>query len=196
MNKAIDFFKRVAESSDQDIRKIISYHEYIRFKKFDLLLEQGQVEKYLYFLKEGVLRSFITKERDDKLKETTFNFVFPGSFFSSYDSFLKQEPCLYSTECLTDVEVFRVSYENIQKIYNETDSGEKIGRISAEQLYMRKKRRELSLLTETVDERYLYLVENYPQWLQEIPLKYLASYIGVTPQALSNIRGRVYKSKK
>lgn len=196
MERIRELFKRIANSSDDDIEKIISLHERVSYKKNDIILNQGETEHYLYYVKQGILRSYITKERANKIKEITFNFVFPGWFHSSYDSFITQTPCEYSTQCLTDVEILRISYPNIQKIYKETQSGEVIGRISAEQLFLRKSRREISLLTESVDERYLYLVENYPRLLQEIPLKYLASYIGVTPQALSNIRGRVYRVKK
>lgn len=195
MERPIELFKRIANTSDEDLDFMISLLERVEFKKNDILLQQGEVERYLYFLSEGILRCFITKEREGKIKETTFNFVFAGSLYSSYHSFVTREPCKFSTQCLTDAELYRVSYENVQRIYKETESGERVGRISAEHLFMIKYRREISLLTETVDERYLYLVENYPHFLQKIPLKYLASYIGVTPQALSNIRKRVYKRK-
>lgn len=195
MENALDIFRRITNPSEEDIEKLLPYIEIEKYKKKDIVLSQGEIENYLYYVKEGVMRCFVTKERDGNIKETTIEFVFSGSFHSSYHSFLKQEPSLYSIECLTDLELYRVSYDNVQEIYKNTDSGEKFGRLSAEQLFIKKYLREISLLTETVDERYLYLVENHPRLLQKIPLKYLASYIGVTPQALSNIRRRVYKKK-
>jgi len=58
-------------------------------------------------------------------------------------------------------------------------------------MYLRKSKRELSLLSQTAEERYLSLFSDRPKLLKQIPLKYIASYIGVTPQALSRIRKRI-----
>jgi hypothetical protein len=69
--------------------------------------------------------------------------------------------------------------------------GNFLGRIAAEDLYLRKAERELSFLTETAEERYLHLIEKDKTLLQNVPLKYIASYIGITPQALSRIRKRI-----
>lgn len=66
-----------------------------------------------------------------------------------------------------------------------------IGRKSAESLFLIKSRRELSLLNKTAEERYLDLFSQRPELIRHIPLKHIASYIGVTPQALSRIRKRI-----
>ena len=66
-----------------------------------------------------------------------------------------------------------------------------IGRRASEELFLKKSKRELSLLRDSAEERYLNLFEERPELLREIPLKYIASYIGVTPQALSRIRRRI-----
>ncbi len=193
MDKIAELLKKMAGVSDKDIELFIFLHEHLTLKKHDFLLTEGQVENYLYFIKDGLIRCFTTKEHQNTFKEFTFNLVFPGWFFSSYESFIMRQPCTYSTECLTDVEVYRISYTNLQRVYKETKAGEMIGRLAAEQLYINKSKREISLLTYSVDERYKYLLKTYPNHLHDIPLKYIASYIGVTPQALSKVRKRVFK---
>ena len=76
-------------------------------------------------------------------------------------------------------------------IYNETKVGNILGRKSAEDLFLKKSNRELSFLTQTAEQRYLNLFTEQPLLLKHIPLKYIASYIGITPQALSRIRKRI-----
>lgn len=79
----------------------------------------------------------------------------------------------------------------MQEIYKETQIGNTIGRQASEELFLKKSQRELSLLNETAEQRYLKLFSEQPELIKEIPLKYIASYIGITPQALSRIRKRI-----
>ena len=82
-------------------------------------------------------------------------------------------------------------YNDLQKIYDETEIGNKIGRLASEDLFLKKSKRELSLLTETAEQRYLNLFSEQLHLLKQVPLKYIASYIGITPQSLSRIRKRI-----
>ncbi|MEM9078487.1 MAG: Crp/Fnr family transcriptional regulator, partial [Bacteroidota bacterium] len=75
--------------------------------------------------------------------------------------------------------------------YKKTESGNIIGRRMAEKMFLIKSKREIALLSKTAKERYLDLFQERPKLLKQIPLKYIASYIGVTPQALSRIRKRI-----
>lgn len=89
-------------------------------------------------------------------------------------------------------EVYRISFDDLQELYGSTSIGQIHGRKAAEQLYMMKVNREIALLTQKPEERYKALLESLPFYLQRIPQKYLASYIGITPQALSRIRKRIF----
>ncbi|CAM1353343.1 CarD family transcriptional regulator [Tenacibaculum insulae] len=160
-----------------------------KVKKRTKLLKVGEVEKSISFIDKGVVRFFIPKE--DKEKEITFGFCFNNEFVSAYDSFLTQSPSLYELETLTDVEMWSISYNDLQEVYKKTMIGNTLGRLSSERLYLIKSKREQSLLNETAEERYLKLFDERPKLIKEIPLKYIASYIGVTAQALSRIRKRI-----
>ena len=111
---------------------------------------------------------------------------------SAYDSFITRAPSRSSVEAITAVTVYRISWKDLQIAYDNTPKGEKIGRISSEGVLLSKLAREYSLLIDTPQERYEKLVKMNPDWIQKVPLKYIASYIGVTPQALSRIRRRIY----
>ena len=92
---------------------------------------------------------------------------------------------------MTETILWKISREDLQEVYERTNSGNIIGRKMAENMFLIKSKRELSLLSKTAEERYLDLFSDRPKLLQQIPLKYIASYIGVTPQALSRIRKRI-----
>lgn len=158
------------------------------FPKKHILSTAGQTENYLNFIESGVARFYIPKEEND----VTFNIVFGTGFLSAYDSFLTQTPSTYNIETLTDTVLWRMTYNDLQAIYKETEFGNVIGRQAGEELFLKKQKRELELLNLTAEQRYINLFSEQPQLLQKVPLKYIASFIGVTPQALSRIRKRIY----
>ncbi|MBZ4189237.1 Crp/Fnr family transcriptional regulator [Niabella beijingensis] len=158
------------------------------FRKKTLLLKTGQTERYLSFVEKGVVRFYMEREE----RELTFSFAFANGFVSGYDSFLTQSPCGYHIETLTETVLWRLTYKDLQDVYRQTAAGNAIGRYAGEELFLKKSRRELSLLNETARQRYLNLFTGQPELLQRIPLKYIASYIGITPQALSRIRKQIY----
>ena len=159
------------------------------FKKKTVFSKLGEVEDYISFIASGVVRLFIPKETKDK--EVTFGFSFQNQFVSAYDSFLMRKPSNYELETLSDTTLFSISYKDIQDVYANTEFGNLIGRLVAERLLMLKSRREQSLLNETAEQRYFNLFKQRPELISVIPLKYVSSYIGVTPQTLSRIRKRI-----
>ncbi|WP_233890577.1 Crp/Fnr family transcriptional regulator [Tenacibaculum piscium] len=175
--------------NDTDWNFFTARLQFRKVKKRTKLLEIGEIEEYISFIDKGIIRFFIPKE--DKDKEITFGFCFSNEFVSAYDSFLTQSPTLYELETLTDVEMWSMSYADLQEVYQKTSIGNTLGRISSERLFLIKSKREQSLLNETAEERYLKLFDERPKLIKEIPLKYIASYIGVTAQALSRIRRRI-----
>lgn len=182
------YFEQITQLSDVDWEIFSSKLIREEFPKKALLLEVGQTEKYLSFIEKGIVRFYIPKEEND----LTFSFIFDNEFISAYDSFLTQLPATYRVETLTDTVLWRLTYTDLQDIYVQTKAGNIIGRHAGEGLFLEKSKRELSLLNETAEQRYLKLFTDQPHLIQKLPLKYLASYIGITPQALSRIRKRIY----
>jgi len=187
MHSIKTYFEQLVDISDKDWLLFSSKLKRNSYKKKTTLLKLGAIENQLSFIEKGSLRLFIPKEEND----VTFGFSFKNQFISAYDSFLTQTPCGYQIETLTETTLWSITHTDLQDIYKQTDIGNTIGRITAEQLFLIKSQREKSLLNETAEKRYLNLFTERPQLLKEIPLKYIASYIGVTPQALSRIRKRI-----
>ncbi len=145
------------------------------------------IEQSLYFLEEGTVRYYV----EGAEKEITFDFAFPGFFFCAFTSFLTGEPVKYSIQALSDCSVYFVNKQALEALYQKDPKAVWMGKWAAEQQFIKKSAREFSLLTQTAEERYQALLQSQPVLLQQIPLKYLASYIGITPQALSRIRKRI-----
>jgi len=189
MKQIRDYITNTVDVDEQDWRYFSSRLKKRTFKKKDKLLEVGQTEHYLSFIESGIIRFLIPKEDEDK--DITFGFCFANEFVSAYDSFLTQTPSLYQLEFLSDATIWSITYSDLQEVYKQTKIGNLIGRMSSERLFLIKSKREQSLLNDSAEQRYLNLFKERPNLLTEIPLKYIASYIGVTAQALSRIRKRI-----
>lgn len=187
MNQIREYFEQIGKINDSDWTIFSSKLKKIKYPKNTTVLAVGKTENYLSFIEKGSIRLFIPKVEND----LTFGFCFENEFVSAYDSFLRQKPCKYQVETLTATTLWRISYNDLQTVYETSDIGITIGRLTAENLFLIKSEREQSLLNETAEQRYLSLFKNRPNLIKEIPLKYLASYIGITPQALSRIRKRI-----
>jgi CRP-like cAMP-binding protein len=187
MQQIRSYFEELVPLTESDWLLFASRLQKHQYPKKELLLKTGQTENYLSFIEKGSVRLYIPKLEND----ITFGFCFENQFVSAYDSFIDQKPSTYQIETLSQTVLWRMSHSDLQQVYALTEAGETIGRLTAEQLFLIKAERELSLLNETAEERYMALFKRRPNLFREIPLKYIASYIGVTPQALSRIRRRI-----
>ncbi len=189
MNKFRNYIEQITPICDDDWELFSSKLTKRVFDKKSSLLDINTIENHISFIEEGIVRFLIPKE--DIEKEITFGFCFTNEFVSAYDSFLTRLPSTYQIETLTPTILWSISYDNLQEVYEKTKIGNIIGRLSTERLFLIKSKREQSLLNESAKERYLNLFTERPHLIQKIPLKYVASYIGVTPQALSRIRKQI-----
>jgi len=188
MEQIRQYFENKFHISSCDWKIFESKLRHREFPKKYLLLKAGQTENNLSFIETGMVRFYIEKEEN----ELTFSFTFANNFVSGYDSFLTRTPSTYYIETLTKTVLWQITYKDLQTIYNETVIGNVIGRRASEELFIKKTRREIALLNETAEQRYKNLLEEQPELIRQIPLKYIAPYIGITPQALSRIRKRIF----
>ena len=183
------YLDKIASISSSDWNFFISkLHRRIITKK-SVFIKVNQIENHISFIESGIVRLFIPKDNPEK--EITFGFSFKNQFVSAYDSFLTQSPSNYQLQALTETAMLSISYEDLQSVYKSTQIGNLIGRLTAEDLFLIKSKREQDLLNLNAEQRYLKLFKERPELLKSIPLKYISSYIGVTAQALSRIRKRL-----
>ena len=187
MHEIRNFIDNISPMNDSDWNYFSSKLKEVELEKNTTLLKVGKVENHLSFISKGIVRFYIPREDAD----LTFGFLFENEFVTAYDSLLTRTPSEYQIETLTKTILWQISNKDLQEVYKRTNNGNIVGRKMAENMFLIKSKRELSLLSKTAEERYLDLFSDRPKLLQQIPLKYIASYIGVTPQALSRIRKRI-----
>ena len=189
MKEIKKYIEQFAKVSSQDWALFSSKLVSRTYPKKSICHEAGSNENYISFLQKGTVRLYIPKKESDK--EITFGFCFTNQFVSAYDSFLTGKPSSHSIQALTDTKMLSITHKDLQEVYKKTSIGNLIGRLTAENLFLIKSKRLQSLLNNSAEERYLRIFKDRPELLKTIPLKYISSYIGVTPQALSRIRRRI-----
>lgn len=112
--------------------------------------------------------------------------AFKNDFLNDYMSFTTQKPTPIEVRLFEESTIFCISYTNFQQIL-KGNYGEKITRLAVETVFIEKQQQQIDLLTKTAKERYIELWDD-KKGIDRVPLKYLASYLGITPQSLSRIR--------
>jgi CRP-like cAMP-binding protein len=182
-----DFYKSPGLSAAA-LKRIAGVHAYQEFKKGTLLLQEGQRADAYYCLDAGMIRSFATNPSGNAI---TTGFTCPGQIAIEVASLFLGLPTEENMQALTDCRVWKISLEAFQVLFNEIPAFATWGRDWMTQALLTHKLRALRMITETAPERYLRLQEEQPEILKVAPLKYIASYLGITDSSLSRIRKEI-----
>jgi CRP-like cAMP-binding protein len=154
--------------------------------KGDILLEQGQVANYLYFIVEGIIRSYCQVNG----KEVTCWFGLQGNFCTSYFSFVHRQPSEDNIVVVTDCKLLTISHGRLQDLFQQDTVWVDLNRRLLEYYYTALLERVISFQTQSTTERYNSFLEEYPGLEDKITLGHLASYLGMTQETLSRLRAR------
>lgn len=181
---------RLVRLSDEDWNLYASTMRPLRLKKKDFLLQPGEVCQHVSFIGRGLFRSYYLKDGAD----ITQTFFFAGNYATDYESFVSRQPSAVYIEAMEETEVIRCHYDDLQRIYATTKGGERLGRLIAENIFLALSLRNRHFLLDDPETRYLALMQERPKVIERIPLKYIASYLGIQPESLSRIRARLVKA--
>lgn len=159
------------------------WQEKLTLPRGQQLVSSGQRATDLYWVKSGSLRVYVIENN----KEHTIRFGYNGSFITALDSFITGEPTTLWIEAIRKAEVWKVE----KPVFNDFIQADK-NRLSnwlglVEMLTYQQFERELDLLSSTPGERYQRVLQRSPKVFQEIPHKYIASYLRMTPETLSRL---------
>lgn len=157
MIEIITYFSLVG-IKEKDLEPFLKLLEVKTYKCGEIILQHGQTDNHLSFLNHGLIRYFVNNDG----KESTFDFIFPNSFYCHYDSFYSRKPTQFSSEALTDIEIYTVHFDNLTSLFQTCEFAKDLSRIAVEKLLEKKIKRELSLLTNSPKERYLSLLKEQP----------------------------------
>lgn len=180
------------------LKKYFDYIIVLEIQVWENFSALGTIES---LAKDTVLKSSNTTEKN-------FNFIIEGSGgnliwdknnfvctdislrhqpLCDYVSFMTQKQSFTEVRLFENSKIFRINFQNFQKIFEKGNFGEQVTRLALESAYKEKEDMQINLLTKTAKQRYLEMIERNIE-IEGLQLKYLASYLGITPQSLSRIR--------
>lgn len=179
----MNFFKQYGQISEEGIKELSSKLKSNTAKKGELLLSYGQICKEIYFVKKGCLRLYYIADG----VEITVWFSFEDNSAIELSSFLSGKPTEYFIEAIEDSKYLSLNKSELLGLYDSYPEMESIMRCFWEDVILNLLQRFTALQKDSAEERYRNLI-NQNNYLQRVPQKYLASYIGVTPTSLSRIK--------
>jgi CRP/FNR family transcriptional regulator, anaerobic regulatory protein len=174
------------------IKRILDKAELIPYAAGSYLLKEEQVCRGAFFLASGLARSYYKVNG----REITSRLMEEGFIITSWVSFYLQQPGIEFITAIENCNTVFLSYEHIQELYEEFPLFNQIGRKQVEYSFFQLELRTQVLQWRTAAERYQYFYEHYPSLLQRVPLKYIASYLGMSEVTLSRVRSEFHKKKK
>lgn len=171
--------------SESDIELCIKCSEPFSVSKNTILEETGKIPRYLYYIVSGFMRLFYYDENGD---EATMHINCPYGFFTAFSHFSNQTISPVNVECITDCEVLRISKSNYDILMKESVAWKDYSLFVLQESMTYNENRSKDFATLTADQRYRKLMETHPEIIQNVPLQYIASFLGMKPESLSRIR--------
>ncbi len=156
-----------------------------RLKQGEFVETVGKVTSNFIFVNLGCLMTYYT---DAEGTDHVIQFAMAGWWTGDLHSFTKEEPSIYSTRALADSEVFYLPKTDMEALLQKFPKLERYFRILFQNSIVSHQHRLIQNLSVTADQRYENFSKRYPSLEQYVPLKYIASYLGITPEFLSKIR--------
>lgn len=172
----------------EKVKLFLANFECVALAKNDMLIKEDKVSRHTYFLENGFIRSYLI---DNNGEEVTTNIFSAPCFVNDFISFFKQQPSKENFQALTPSIIWRTSFEDVQKHFHSTPEFREFGRMLLINNYSLLHDRMVGMIKDSAEQRYLKLVEKHSEIFQFVPLKIIASYLGITDTSLSRIRKEI-----
>ncbi|MEO0728251.1 MAG: Crp/Fnr family transcriptional regulator [Bacteroidota bacterium] len=186
------YINQYAALSQSDWEQIAACLTERSYSKGAILLEEGKICRKLYFLESGLMHYYVNRDG----REVTKYFTEPPYCFTSQRSLTKDLPAGESIQAITDSRVWEMSKSDAFRLLDELPSWNTFVRTLIQEVQYYTEVILEDLQNKTAEERYAEMITERNTLLEQVPLKYLASYLGIAPQSLSRIRKRFYERKR
>jgi CRP/FNR family transcriptional regulator, anaerobic regulatory protein len=189
----IDYFNHLIPLNNEESRLIREkFHPHL-FLKRQFALQHGDVCAYFNFVVRGCMRLYKVDEKGDY---HILQFGTEDHWILDLTSFHKKTKSVLEIDALEDTVVLRITYDDLIDLYVKAPKFDRIFRVLLENHFMQQQERIAQLFSSTAEERYQSFLKTYPHLLNRLSQVQIASYLGVTPEFLSRIRGRMAKGEK
>ncbi|SEL50099.1 Crp/Fnr family transcriptional regulator [Parapedobacter koreensis] len=176
----------------QEAQVIASYFKQASFSRKSSLLQAGETAHRLYFVVSGILHMYYADERG---QQHSCNFFMPGELATDLESFSKQIPASNTIEALANAECLSISCKETVSLMQESPAFNKYVMDVVEAIAMQNINRTKDLLSLQPESRYQKLMATRPDIVRTVPQKYIARFLGISPESLSRIRSRMATSQ-
>lgn len=188
LKKYIDTISPIKDQTWERLKHI--FKETV-LKKGVYFVKEGEISRKFAFLESGIVRGFY--QNPEGIEYNRSFFVTPA-FIGNYASLITNKPSLSSQQALTDCRILVSNYNELENLFDASPDLERFARKFAENYFVKYEQKEIEIIFQNADTRYLAFQKEYPDLLQQIPQYHIASYLGVTPTQLSRIRRKNAKS--
>jgi CRP-like cAMP-binding protein len=179
------FFQQTLPLTEEKALQIAAAFEPLSLQKGAYFVKKGQVSNRYLFLETGCMRAFTI---DTTGEEVTTELYLPRQIVFEVASFFKKIPAAENYQAIEDCTGQFITYDDLQTLFHTVPEFRELGRMILVNGFIAFKQRTLSLINDTAEQRYEQLLATRPALLQHAPLKYIASYLGITDTSLSRIR--------
>lgn len=179
-----EFFRKSQLLSEKTIDLMVDEYEEKHFDKDEFFLKQGKISDSVVLI-EGLMRAY-TFDVDGN--EVTTNFFSKQRAVYDPASFFQQIASMENIQAVTPCLTYSISYEKVNKIFHALPGFREYGRLKLLEEVVWFKKRTLAVINRSAEERYADLIKDHEEILQNVPLKHIASYLGITDSSLSRIR--------
>lgn len=178
-----EYFKQFYDIGNADYKLLTKNLKTKTLKKGDFITVAGQTQRELYFVKSGVQMSFFDADN----KTHVIAFTYPPNLCAIPESFSFQTPSPYFLTCLTNSELNYITFEELQKLFDQSQQIERLFRRMTEAVLAGVINRHIELHSMTIEERYKTFCQRSPHLFQLVPHKFIASYLGIAPTNFSKL---------
>lgn len=171
-----------------DMQEIISLHTKLIVTKDEYLLKEGKTANAYYLIEKGLVRFYV---HDFNGNEITTQFICENEIVNEVSSLFQRIPSVQNIQAVTDAVVWEIDFEDFQHLYHSLESVREWGREWMAAQLFQSQLRAIEIITLSASSRYLQLLKDRPQIVQQAPLKQIASYLGIADTSLSRIRKRL-----
>ena len=186
-----NLFEEISKTHELDINDRAlceQFFEAINVNRNTIIEDQDKIPTFLYFIDTGFMRLFYYDENGDEI--TTY-LSSPNCFIASFLNFINQKPATENVECITDCRLLRISRQNLITLIDKSENFKKFSLVIFENVMALSQIRANDLATLTAELRYKKMITEQPYLLQNVPIQYIASFLGIKPQSLSRIRRQI-----
>ncbi|MBT1706280.1 Crp/Fnr family transcriptional regulator [Chryseosolibacter indicus] len=180
--------EKFAQVSDAEFEEIKKYFDTKRATKKENLLEAGQICRHHYFVLTGLLRKFYINEKGN---EQTTEFAIETWWLTDNFAYERQVPTEFYIQAIEQSTILYISQDNQEKLLRAFPIMERYFRFVYQRAYAAAQKRIKFLFSFSKEEFYFQAVKNHPEFVQRVPQYLIASYLGFTPEYLSEIRKRL-----